>query len=175
MYILAWLWNPWDKYIKNRHNIGFIILDKICNYYNWSEFVLNSKFNTEISSFEINNKKFLAIKPMSFMNLSWNWISQILNFYKLNSNNLIVIYDDIDLEVWKIRYRNEWSNWWHNWVWDIIAKIWTNKFSRIKIWIWRPLNKEQVANYVLSNFKDEELNNILLKFDEIIKYINNLN
>ncbi len=175
MKLIAWLGNPWEKYKLTRHNIWFYIIDLVCERYWFSKFDFNKKYNAEISEWEIDSEKFIAIKPMSYMNLSWWSVAMIKNFYKIDNNDILVIYDDIDIDPARIRIKKSWSAWWHNWVSDIINKIWTQDFWRLKIWVWRPLHKEQVADYVLSKFKKEELDDIMLKFDEILEYISRWN
>ena len=92
------------------------------------------------------------------MNLSWESIQKIINFYKIKKENLIVIYDDLSMDFWKIRFRKTWSAWWHNGIKNIIKYIWKN-FKRIKIWIW--FNKKyDVSDWVLSKFVEEELINL---------------
>lgn len=172
MKLLVWLGNPWDKYKKTRHNIWFIMLDKICEYYKFTDFSFNSKYNGEISSWEILWEKIVAIKPQTYMNLSGDCVSKIMNFYKLSSLDVISVYDDIDMENAKVRIRQEWSAWWHNWVSDLIRKLWSDKFYRIKIWVWRsPHPNVTVADYVLSNFTEDQLSEIFLKFDEIKNHL----
>lgn len=170
MKLIIGLWNPWDKYENTRHNIWFIALDKIV-WSKWS-FLDNSKFSWQLINIELNWEKVICLKPMTYMNLSWDSVSKLMNFYKISPKDILVIYDDIDLDTWVIRFREEWSSWWHNWVSDIIRKIWTDKFDRIKIGIGRPVHKSQVSDYVLGNFKKEELEKIWDKRTEIENHIN---
>ena len=158
MKIFVWLGNPWEKYIKTKHNIWFIFLDKIQSIENFSEFKFENKFKWEISLWNINWEKIILLKPQTFMNLSWESLRKIVDFYKIDMEDIIVIYDDISMDFWKIRFREKWSAWWHNWIKDIIKHLWDN-FKRIKIWIWFNENYE-VSDWVLSKFNDEELTEI---------------
>lgn len=155
MKLIIGLWNPWDKYKTTRHNIWFILLDKFRKENNFENFSFQSKFKAEISTWIYNWEKTILLKPQTFMNLSWESIQKICNFHKIDIDNLIVIYDDLSMDFWKIRFRDKWSAGWHNWVKDIIRCFWED-FKRIKIWIW--LNQKfEVSDWVLSKFIPEEL------------------
>jgi PTH1 family peptidyl-tRNA hydrolase len=98
------------------------------------------------------------LKPQTFMNLSWESVRKIVDFYKIDIKDFIVVYDDLSMDFWKVRFREKWSAWWHNWVKDIIKHFW-DQFDRIKVWIWFNQNYE-VSDWVLSKFKDEELDEL---------------
>lgn len=155
MKLIIWLWNPWDKYLKTRHNIWFLFLDYINNKDKFSEFKFESKFKWEISNWFINWEKTILLKAQTFMNLSWECLRKVVDFYKIDTNNIMVVYDDLSMDFWKIRFREKWSAWWHNWVKDIIRHFW-DTFNRIKIWISFNENFE-VSDWVLSKFTEEEL------------------
>lgn len=119
------------------------------------EFKYESKFKGEVSSGSLGWEKALLLKPQTFMNLSWESIRKIVDFYKIPREDWIVIYDDFSLEFWKIRFREKGSAGGHNGVKDIIKHFWEN-FKRIKVWIW--LNeKYEISDWVLSKFREEEL------------------
>lgn len=169
MKIIVWLWNPWEKYEKTRHNIWFMFLDYFVDKNNFEWFKYESKFKWEISSWSYKDEKIVLLKPLTFMNLSWESLRKIYDFYKIEKRDFIVIYDDISLDFWKIRFRKKWSAWWHNWIKDII-RYFGEDFKRIKIWVW--LDKRyEVSDYVLSKFKEEELielNNDIFKNCQLI-------
>lgn len=171
MKLIVGLWNPWKEYEFTRHNVGFIVLDWIKDCYNFTSFLQNKKFNALISSWKIGKWTILLAKPQTFMNLSWNSVVKIINFYKIKFKDILVVHDDIDLPFWKIKLKYNGSHGWHNWVKDIINKIWTDKFWRLKIWIGRPASKDMVVDYVLSKFRQEELKLIEEKRIEIIKKV----
>lgn len=159
MKIIAWLWNPWLEYKQTRHNIGFIFLDYLKDNYSFSEFT-DSKFKWLISEWNISWEKVILIKPMTYMNLSWESISAIMNFYKLDhKSDLIVVIDDISMNFWKVRYRDKWSAWWHNGLKSIIWAFWSEEFSRIKIWVWLD-SRYDVSDWVLSKFTGDEIQKI---------------
>ena len=155
MKLIIWLWNPWDKYKSTRHNVWFMFLDYLKEKENFSDFKYESKFKADISSGFFLWEKTILVKPQTFMNLSWESVQKIANFYKLENQNFVVIYDDISMDFWKIRFRRKWSAWGHNGIKDIIRYFW-DVFDRIKVWVW--LNdKYEVSDWVLSKFKEEEL------------------
>ena len=155
MKLIVWLWNPWKEYEKTKHNIWFLFLDYIKEKEGFSEFKNENKFKWEISNWIFLWEKSILLKPSTYMNLSWESIRKIMDFYKINIDDIIIIYDDLSMDFWKIRFRDKWSAWWHNWVKSIIQHIW-EKFKRLKIWIWFNNNFE-VSDWVLSKFKNEEL------------------
>lgn len=156
MKLIIWLWNPWSKYLKTKHNIWFMFLDFLLSIENFSDFKLESKFKWEISNWLLNWEKTILLKPQTYMNLSWESVRKIVDFYKIDLEDIILIYDDISMEFGKLRFRNKWSAGWHNWIKDII-KHFKDNFKRIKIWIWFNDNFE-VSDWVLSNFSEQELN-----------------
>lgn len=173
MKLFVWLGNPWAQYENTRHNIWFKILDQICSDYNFSPFELNKKYNAYVSEWNIWMQKIIAIKPQTFMNLSWESVSKPFVFYKLQAKDILVFQDDIDIDKAKIRLKFWWKNWWHNGIRDIENKIWSSDFWRLKIWVWRPENASQdISSFVLSNFFDQEFQDILNKKCEIKDKIN---
>lgn len=157
------LGNPGDKYIRTRHNAGFIILDYIA-----SEFKINfkyeSKFLSEIAEFELDNKKILLIKPQTYMNLSGDAVLKVLKYYNINSKNIRVIYDDKDIKLGSIRIRLSGSAAGHNGIKSIIKSISNDNFIRIRIGIGSD-NIKDTVKYVLSNFTNDEIKIIKKVFD----------
>lgn len=155
MKLIIGLWNPGDKYKFTRHNIWFLFLDYLKEKNNFSDFQFESKMKWEISTWIYEWEKCLLLKPQTFMNLSWESIKRVTDYYKVDIQDWIVLYDDMSLEFWKLRYRQKWSAWWHNWIKDII-RLYGQDFNRIKIWIWQDTRYE-VSDWVLSKFTEEEL------------------
>lgn len=155
MKLIIWLWNPWDKYKNTRHNLGFLFLDYLKQKENFCEFLNESKFKWEISTWILNWEKTILLKPQTFMNLSWESLKKIVDFYKIDKKDFTVIYDDLSMDFWKIRFRDKWSAWGHNGIKDIIKYFW-EEFDRIKVWVWFKDNYE-VSDWVLSKFRDEEI------------------
>jgi PTH1 family peptidyl-tRNA hydrolase len=115
-------------------------------------------------------EKIILLKPQTFMNLSWKAVIQIMNFYKIKKGELVIISDDKDMGFWKIRFREKWSAWGHNWLKSIIQHIWED-FKRIKIWVWSNVNYE-TSDWVLSKFQKEEfekLNEIFQNVEELLQ------
>ncbi len=156
MKIIVWLWNPWSEYVNTRHNVWFLFLDFLVHSWNFEAFKA-SKFKALISEWSLNWEKIILVKPMTFMNLSWEAISGIVNFYKIDfKKDLIVVFDDMSMEFSKLRFRSSWSAGWHNGIKSIINCLWNEDFSRIKIWVGLD-TKYSVSDWVLSKFKKEEL------------------
>ena len=171
MKLIIWLWNPWKEYEKIRHNIWFLFLDFFISKNNFSNFKLEKKFKWEISQWSFMWKKTILFKPNTFINLSWESIKLIIDFYNIDIKDIIVIYDDISMDFWKIKFRKTGSSWGHNWIKDII-KYFEKDFNRIKIWIWFD-EKYNLSDWVLSKFTDEELNNLQGEvFDNTLSILN---
>lgn len=158
MKLIIWLGNPGKQYEKTRHNVWFIFLDKFSWEKNFSEFKLETKFKWEISEWRFKWKKTILLKPQTYMNLSWESLRKIVDFYKIDLDDILVVYDDKDMDFWKIRFRETWSAWWHNGIKSIISHF-SKDFKRIKIWIWYD-TKYDVSDWVLWKFNWEDLVNI---------------
>jgi aminoacyl-tRNA hydrolase len=160
-----------------------MFLDYFKEKYNFSEFKLEKKFKAEISEWTFPpsikgdawkaggsyKEKIILSKPQTFMNLSWEAVIQILNFYKIKKEDLIIISDDISMEFSKIRFREKWSAWWHNWLKSIIEHIW-EEFKRIKVWVWNNSNYE-TSDWVLSKFQKKELEKLNEVFQNVEKLL----
>lgn len=131
MKIIIGLGNPGKEYENTRHNIGFFFVDKIRGAWNFSPWEFNKKFNAEISK----GADALLVKPQTFMNLSGEAVQGILSFYKLTLDDIIVIHDDLDIPVGKYKIATDSSSAGHHGVENIIEKLGTQKFKRIRIGI----------------------------------------
>ncbi|ATD53870.1 aminoacyl-tRNA hydrolase [Clostridium chauvoei] len=152
MFLVVGLGNPGKEYDKTRHNIGFECVDYLSSKYNIE---LNRiKFKGIYGEGFINNKKVVLLKPTTFMNLSGESIREIVNFYKLEPEEIIVIYDDISLEVGKIRIREKGSAGGHNGIKSIIKNLSTEVFPRVKVGVGQP--KGDLVSHVLGKFSKEE-------------------
>ena len=149
MQVIVGLGNPGKKYQGNRHNVGFEIIDYIAKTSNFAPW--RKKFQSKISEGTVNSNKVLLVKPETFMNNSGFAIKELFLFYKLNVDNLIVIHDDLDLKLGKIKVKNGGGHGGHNGLRSIDQQIGI-EYLRLRIGIDRPVNKNQVANYVLSDF-----------------------
>jgi peptidyl-tRNA hydrolase, PTH1 family len=132
-----------------------MFVDQYAEKNNFSDFLYESKFKADISTGNYNGEKAFLIKPQTFMNLSGESLMLIKNFYKLEASDFIIIFDDMSMDFWKVRYRSTGSAWGHNGIKDII-RIFGPDFPRIKVWIGLD-NRYEVSNWVLSKFDEEEL------------------
>jgi len=169
--LILWLWNPWEQYKNTRHNIWFKIVELVANYSEWTSFMFDKKFNADISIVKHENYLIIFAKPQTFMNLSWDSANKIINYYKIKQENLLVIHDEIDLLAWQIKLKWNWWDNWHNWLKDISKKIWTNQYWKLKMWIWRPLNKNQVVNYVLWKLEKSTFEKFIKQEEIIYDYV----
>ena len=169
MKLIVGLWNPWAEYAKTRHNIWFMIIDDFLENGKWK--MKSGKWKGEWQEIVIEGQKVFFLKPMEFMNRSWWAVGAVVNFYKIEPKDILVIHDDIDLPVGKIQLKLWGSSAGHNGLKDIIEKIWTKDLWRMRIGIDRPNNQNDVAEYVLNNFKKEEKEFIDDKMSEIGRYI----
>lgn len=164
MLLISGLGNPGKKYIKNRHNAGFILIDEIADD-NGCDF--KKKFKGLMSETNISNKKIILSKPETFMNLSGQSIYEIKKFYKIQNQNIFIIHDDLDLELGKIKVKNGGSNGGHNGL-ESISEYIGNDYNRVRIGIGHPGDKKFVESYVLHDFSNDEFK-ILKKSNEHIK------
>jgi len=155
MRLIVGLGNPWLEYRNTRHNVWFMFLDFLASSY-WFEEFKDSKFKWIISEWTHAWEKIILLKPMTYMNLSWESIISLTNFYKIGIEDLIVVFDDVSMDFAKIRYRNEWRDGWHNGIKSIIMNFGTEQFARIKIWVWNN-PKFELSDWVLSKFNKEEI------------------
>lgn len=153
-FVVAGLGNPGPKYENTRHNAGFIAIDYIVKQKNISNKKL--KHHAEILEADFAGHRVLLVKPLTFMNLSGDAIENILNYYKIPAENLIVISDDISLPVGKLRIRRKGSAGGHNGLKDIIFKTGCDTFVRIKLGIGEKPKDWDLAKWVLSNFSEKE-------------------
>ena len=157
---LIGLGNPGKKYSKTRHNIGFLILENLSRKYN-SNFLLKDKLKSSCSEFKINNSTYRLFLPNTFMNNSGDAVRAIVDWYKINLDQVFIIIDDKDLPVGKIRFRKKGSSGGHNGLKSIIDKLQTNNFNRIRIGIGSPpsiskKNRLNTISHVLGNISLEE-------------------
>ncbi|TWF54561.1 aminoacyl-tRNA hydrolase [Neorhizobium alkalisoli] len=149
MLILAGLGNPGSQYAGNRHNIGFMALDAIQRRPEFSPW--SKKFKAEISEGEIGGEKVLLVKPQTYMNLSGESVGEAMRFYKLGPENIVAIYDELDLPPGKSRIKTGGGHGGHNGVKSLDAHC-GKEYRRLRLGIGHPGSKEQVHNHVLGDF-----------------------
>jgi len=162
--LIVGLGNPGKKYELNRHNVGFLAVDYLIDAFKASK--ISSKFKGEL----FKSDEFLFLKPTTFMNLSGESVRLVKDFYKIPNENIIVIHDDIDLKVGALRFKKGGSSGGHNGLKSIDKHI-GNDYYRVRVGVGRPERKEEVVNYVLSDFTKDELECIKKNFETIKKAV----
>ena len=157
---LIGLGNPGKKYSNNRHNIGFLLLENLSKKYK-TNFLLKEKLKSSCSEFKINNSTYRLFLPNTFMNNSGDAVRAIVDWYKINLDQVFIIVDDKDLPLGKIRFRKKGSSGGHNGLKSIIDKLQTHDFNRIRIGIGSPPSNKEIKNFntishVLGNISLEE-------------------
>ncbi|AVD36792.1 aminoacyl-tRNA hydrolase [Clostridioides difficile] len=158
MYVVVGLGNPGKKYEKTRHNVGFDVIDILAKEYNIS--VTKIKHKALIGEGRVGTEKVLLVKPQTYMNLSGETLIDIYKYYKVDLSNIVVVYDDIDLEVGKIRIRKKGSGGTHNGMKSITKCLGSNDFPRVRVGVSKPEVGQDLADFVLSRFRKEESDNI---------------
>lgn len=167
MKLIAGLGNIGDKYCFTRHNAGFMVLDKLALDNNFS-----FREESKLKCFLAKSNDTIYIKPTTFMNLSGEAVRAVMDYYKIDVKDILIVYDDIALDLGRIRFRANGSDGGHNGIKSIIKHVGTKEFDRLKIGI-GPQPNIPSENYVLQNFpKDqlETLKDVLKKSDEAIKF-----
>jgi peptidyl-tRNA hydrolase, PTH1 family len=154
MKLIVGLGNPGKQYEKTRHNVGFDTIDELSIQLNINLDQL--KFKGLLGIGFVGTEKVLLLKPLTYMNLSGESIRAVMDFYDIDVKDLVVIYDDLDIPVGKMRLRQKGSAGGHNGIKSTIAHLGTQEFNRIRIGVDRPQNGMSVSNYVLSKFTPEE-------------------
>ncbi|HYE84677.1 MAG TPA: aminoacyl-tRNA hydrolase [Clostridia bacterium] len=155
MYLIVGLGNPGDKYRYTKHNAGFMVLDYFASAHNIS--ISKIKHKAVLGEGLIGQEKVILAKPQTYMNLSGESVLELVNWYKEDISRLIVVYDDVDIPVGRIRIRPEGSSGTHNGMKSIIYILNTDKFPRIRVGIGKQPDYMDLADYVLSRFSDEEI------------------
>ena len=155
MYLIVGLGNPGDKYRYTKHNVGFMVLDYFASAHNIS--ISRIKHKALLGEGLIGQEKVVLAKPQTYMNLSGESVQELMNWYKADISRLIVVYDDIDLAVGRIRIRPEGSSGTHNGMKSIIYMLNTDKFPRVRVGIGKQPEHMDLGDYVLSRFSDEEI------------------
>ena len=176
---LIGLGNPGKKYSKSRHNIGFLILENLSKKYN-SNFLIKDKLKSSFSEFKINDYTYRLFLPNTYMNNSGEAVRAIVDWYKLNLDQIFIIVDDKDLPLGKIRFRKKGSSGGHNGLKSIIEKLQTNNFNRIRIGIGSPQliqgsNNFNTISHVLGNISQEEKSILDKVYERVIESLEQLN
>lgn len=154
MKLIVGLGNPGKQYKDTRHNVGFMFVDNVINKLSL-KFSLDKALKCEILQTNINGEKVIFIKPMTYMNLSGDSVYLVANYYKINYEDILVIYDDLDLETGKIRIRPNGSSGGHKGIQSIINNLGTNNIKRVRIGIDK-VSSDKTIDYVIGNFSKQD-------------------
>ena len=176
---LIGLGNPGKKYAKSRHNIGFLLLENLSKKYN-SNFSLKEKLKSSCSEFKINESTYRLFLPNTFMNNSGDAVRAIIDWYKINLDQIFIIVDDKDLPLGKIRFRKKGSSGGHNGLKSIIEKLQTENFNRIRIGIGsspsiKGKDNFNTISHVLGNISTEEKSVLDKVYIRVIESLEQLN
>lgn len=149
------LGNPGPKFEETRHNIGFMVIDELLSRHNWK--LDKEKYKGQHTVERLSGEKVMLLKPLTYMNLSGESIRPLMEYYDLNPEDIVVIYDDLDLPPGKVRLRQKGGHGGHNGIRSTIDQLDTKEFPRIRIGVGRPSSPMPVPDYVLGKFQGEDL------------------
>ncbi len=164
--LIAGLGNPGVKYARNRHNVGFMILNHLAHA-EGAEFN-RQRFNAQLTEIKFDDERVLLLKPQTYMNLSGSAVGKLAAFYRISRTDVMVVYDDLDLPLGKIRLRANGSSGGHHGMESIINTLGGSDIPRLRIGIGRP-DPDQDVGHVLGNFSDEEQSSV----DDVLKRAEN--
>ena len=163
-WLVVGLGNPGTQYESTRHNMGFLAVDKLAQEENFRFSKL--RFKAWTATWEVGGQKVLVMKPQTYMNLSGECIRQVMDYYKVDPSEFIVIYDDISLVPGGIRIRKKGSAGGHNGIKNIIAHLGTQEFPRVRIGVGEKPARMDLADYVLGHFPKEETETMTTAFKD---------
>ena len=152
--LIIGLGNPGKPYEHTRHNIGFDVIDELAT--KWNAPLNQSKFNGMYAVVHRPEGKVILLKPLTYMNLSGECVRPLMDYFDIDVEDVIVIYDDLDLETGKLRLRGKGSAGGHNGIKSLIQHLGTQEFNRIRVGVNRPPAGMKVADYVLSKFSKDD-------------------
>ena len=154
MYLIVGLGNPENEYSNTRHNVGFDVINKLASKYDIK--VNKLKFKGLYGKGKIESKDVILLKPQTYMNLSGESIIEIVNFYKIDIQKIIVIYDDMDIEPGIIKVRKKGGPGTHNGMKSVVKELNTQDFARVRVGIGKPENRDFI-NYVIGKMPIEDI------------------
>lgn len=168
MNLIVGLGNPGREYENTRHNVGFQLLDVIAENKGLS--FNRDKFNAKYCEYNVAGEKVILIKPLSYMNLSGSVVAKFVSFYKIKARDILVIQDDLDMNVGRIKIVNDSSSGGHNGIKDIERCLGTREYIRLKIGIAN--NKDvETKDYVLGNFSSIELDSLRDNYKKLVNIV----
>lgn len=168
--LIVGLGNPGNQYEQTRHNAGFWFVDELAKAYN-GQFKAEKKYYGDTCSIHINGHDIKLIKPMTFMNLSGQGVAAYANFFKLPAESILVAHDELDFPAGKTRLKSGGGHGGHNGLRDIIARLGSKQFLRLRIGIDHPGSSDQVTGYVLGKPSPDDRISINNSIDAAIKII----
>ncbi|UXR71805.1 MULTISPECIES: aminoacyl-tRNA hydrolase [unclassified Staphylococcus] len=169
MKCIVGLGNIGKRYERTRHNIGFEVIDALLDQHQIT--LDKQKFRGAYTIARINGEKVMLIEPLTLMNLSGEAVGPLMDYYNIEIEDLLVLYDDLDLAQGNIRLRQKGSAGGHNGMKSIIAHLGTSDFKRIRIGIDRPTNGMSVPDYVLQKFSDSEMKTMQPVIEHVAKAV----
>ena len=154
MYLIVGLGNPEAEYARTRHNMGVDVVNELADKYKIA--ISREKFDGLYGTGEIENEKVILLKPQTFMNLSGESIKEAIDFYKIQKENIIIIYDDMDVKPGTIKIRKIGGPGSHNGMKSVIQNIKDKEFTRIRVGIGKPENKSDMIKYVIGNVSESD-------------------
>ncbi|ELK48348.1 aminoacyl-tRNA hydrolase [Halobacillus sp. ACCC02827] len=154
MKCIVGLGNPGRKYEQTRHNIGFMIVDQLAEKNGWT--LTQKKFNGLFTMERVDGEKVVLLKPQTYMNLSGESLRPLMEYYDMDVEDVLVVYDDLDLPPGKIRLRQKGGHGGHNGIRNIIDQLGTKEFKRLRVGVGRPNGSQTVIDHVLGDFYKEE-------------------
>ncbi len=169
MYLVVGLGNYEPQYLNTYHNLGFMVADMFAESVGAT--FSKTKCKAKIAETIIAGEKVIIAKPLTYMNLSGQSVSEFKRMFKLPTENIVVVYDDIDLEKGSLRFKKDGSGGTHNGMKNIIACLGTNNIARIRIGAGKPERKEMLADYVLSKIDNNSKEQILPAIERAVEII----
>lgn len=164
MKMIVGLGNPGKKYERTRHNVGFLAVDEIARKLDAP--AMQSKFNGMFTMVHRPEGKVMLVKPLTYMNLSGECVRPLMDYYDIDPEDIIVLYDDLDFAPGEMKLRQKGSAGGHNGMKSLITHLGTQDFKRIRLGVGRPTNGMKITDYVLGNFSKDELPEIQQMIEE---------
>lgn len=166
MKVIVGLGNPGPQYADTRHNIGFLLVDQLAEINNLQ---FRVKFQGLWAEGNVEGERLLLLKPQTFMNLSGRSVSEIVRFYKVLGEDLLIVHDDLDLPLGKIRLRDQGGAGGHNGIRSILAELGTEKFWRLKLGVGRPATRSSILDIRHSNHEPRTtiVDHVLSPFEDV--------
>lgn len=154
-WLVVGLGNPGSEYERTRHNVGFLAVDALAERNGW-KFSKSKKASAMVAEGRIGEHKFILVKPLTYMNRSGQAVSPLMNFFKIDLENVIVLHDELDIDYLKIRIKNGGGDNGHNGLKSIRASLGSGDWYRVRLGIGRPTGSQDPASYVLRPFSVSE-------------------